>query len=146
MANAARKQLSKLTEKHVKLLEDDRIPKQLIGPYTRFVRDRLTTLREETGSSVQEGLKKLGEEWNQLSAEERRPYQEEFEREKVQYDAESEKFYASVKGYKKAQKQAEKDALEEKRLQLNAAKRAQRAEAKEADAAAQASSGSDTYI
>lgn len=146
MANIARRHIARLTEKHVKVLEDDRLPKQLISPYTRFVKDRLASLREETGVTVQEGLKKLGELWNQASAEERRPFEEEFAKEKQQYDAEAEAFYAKLKAYKAQQKQAEKEALAEKREKRNAVQRARTAERREANVAEQASSESGTYV
>jgi len=67
-------------------------PKRPLSAYMFFCKDKRAEVKQETGASFSELGKLLGGRWQKLSDEEKRPYEEQNEKDKKRYEAEKENF------------------------------------------------------
>lgn len=75
LANLARSRLTqKIKPKHVPLLQDDRLPKGTRSPFALYLKPRLSTLIGEESNT--QAFKTLAQEWNALSATEKKPFED----------------------------------------------------------------------
>ncbi|KAH8663117.1 hypothetical protein BGZ60DRAFT_433127 [Tricladium varicosporioides] len=74
-ANNARNQLSKLLNRKYSQLPDERLVRGPTNAYVYFVKDRLAS-GDLKGISAQESLKLIGAEWKQVSASDKKVYQD----------------------------------------------------------------------
>ncbi|KAH6678359.1 hypothetical protein B0J14DRAFT_320626 [Halenospora varia] len=96
-ANNARNQLSKLLNRKYSQLTDERLVRAPTNAYVYFVKDRLAS-GDLKGISAQESLKLIGAEWKQVSASDKKVYQD-------RAAADSQRYYQEYKTvYGKASK------------------------------------------
>lgn len=91
IANQARRRLIKLTDKHYKLLEDDRLPKKPLGSYTLFTTENWHRLG---GKDAIDSSKDMSDAWKALSPSEKAGYTERSAEASAKYEAEMESILA----------------------------------------------------
>ncbi|KAM5356170.1 hypothetical protein ACJ41O_002816 [Fusarium nematophilum] len=102
IANSARRRIAFLTGKNSRAIEDERLPKQPTGSYSIFVAENFSKFG---GSGAVEGLKAMGQAWKQVSAAEKKEYEERAAEVSTKYHAEMEILKARAEEIKAAAKE-----------------------------------------
>lgn len=84
IANQARRRLIKITDKHYRLLEDDRLPKKPLGSYTLFTSENWARLG---GRDAIDSSKDMSDAWKALSPSEKASYVERAAAGSAKYEA-----------------------------------------------------------
>ncbi|KAF7536614.1 hypothetical protein G7Z17_g13015 [Cylindrodendrum hubeiense] len=129
LANQARRRLARKTDKNVRTIRDERLPKSAGGAYNAFIKSRFAS-GGSTGGSLVDTVKALGQEWNALSDAEKRSYEDQVAEQTAKYAADIEDIRAKAKVLQaEAKIEAEKKAAEA-RAKTNAKAAEVRARAK----------------
>lgn len=89
LANRARTKLKTLKQKSAPKLEDDRLPKKPTTAMMRFIKATFTLQPGRTSEEVRTAFAATVKSWQELSAEQRKPFEEASEQDFAAYRAET---------------------------------------------------------
>lgn len=97
MANIARRRIArKLNKSRVYILHDDRLPKRARTAYALFIKSRFS---QASDGSAKDTFRALSQEWRNMSASEKQPFEQEAHAESVKAKEQLTSLKAKAKAY-----------------------------------------------